>query len=167
MHRYALARLLSHYFHEKTGSLLCTALHKVTKPAESLNIKTKYVKVCFLQQGLIPGFLGGVLTIRPHRYMKWAKFHINILFLLPLHIPATVILSSQYQVLYNQKKSHRHVILSYWVLIGRYFELCFTLKCYSSELSWRWMQMISYASSCMFLLVFPTGGDSPGHLGTN
>ena len=67
--------------------------------------------------------------------MKWAKFHINILFLLPLQIPATVILSSQSQVLYNQKKSHRHIILSYWVLIGRYFELCFTLKCYSSELS--------------------------------
>ena len=32
-------------------------LLKVTKPPESLKIEAKNTKVCFLQQGLIPGFL--------------------------------------------------------------------------------------------------------------
>ena len=51
--------LFGPYFHEKTGSLLCTPLHKVTKPPESLKIEAKYAKVCFLRQGLIPGLLRG------------------------------------------------------------------------------------------------------------
>ena len=51
--------LFGPYFHEKTGSLLCTPLHKVTKPPESLKIEAKYAKVCFLWQGLIPGLLHG------------------------------------------------------------------------------------------------------------
>ena len=58
--------LFGPYFHEKTWSLLCTPLHKVTKPPESLKIEAKYAKVCFLWQGLIPGLLQpGVLAIRP------------------------------------------------------------------------------------------------------
>ena len=51
--------LFGPYFHEKTWSLLCTPLHKVTKPPESLKIEAKYAKVCFLRQGLIPGLLRG------------------------------------------------------------------------------------------------------------
>ena len=51
--------LFGPYFHEKTWSLLCTPLHKVTKPPESLKIEAKYAKVCFLWQGLIPGLLRG------------------------------------------------------------------------------------------------------------
>ena len=51
--------LFGPYFHEKTGSLLCTPLHKVTKPPESLKIEAKYAKVCFLRQGLIPSLLHG------------------------------------------------------------------------------------------------------------
>ena len=49
--------LFGPYFHEKTWSAASYCSLKVTKPPESFEIEAKYAKVCFLQQGLIPGFL--------------------------------------------------------------------------------------------------------------
>ena len=51
--------LFGPYFHEKTWSAASYCSLKVTKPPESLKIEAKYAKVCFLQQGLIPGLLCG------------------------------------------------------------------------------------------------------------
>ena len=74
--------LFGSYFHEKTWSLLCTSLHKVTKPHESFKIEAKYAKVCFLQQGLIPGLQCGNQVSYPLDHESsdkdWARWKKNL-----------------------------------------------------------------------------------------
>jgi hypothetical protein len=76
--------LFGPYFHEKTGSLLCTPLHKVTKPPESLKNGAKYVKVCFLRQGLIPGLLRGSQTTMAQIRIEQdgRKMNLNLIYFL-------------------------------------------------------------------------------------
>ena len=87
--------LFDPYFHGKTGSLLCTPLHKVTEPPESLKIEAKYAKVCLLRQGLIPGLLRGSQTTRAQIRMEQdgRNMDLNLIYFcaLPLNIPATVV----------------------------------------------------------------------------
>ena len=53
------------YFFTFCGSAASYCSLKVTKPPESFKIEAKYAKLCFLQQGLIPGLLCGSQVSQP------------------------------------------------------------------------------------------------------